>query len=48
VTAVASNRLVFADAALPAAQLATYLLDGEENVFRTECGSKQAAPEDRA
>jgi uncharacterized protein len=37
------GRVVFTDAALPAAQPVTYLLDGEEVVFRTGGGSKLAA-----
>ena len=37
------GRVVFTDAALPAAQPVTYLLDGEEVVFRTAGGSKLAA-----
>lgn len=37
------GRVVFTDAALPAAQPVTYLLDGEEIVFRTGGGSKLAA-----
>jgi nitroimidazol reductase NimA-like FMN-containing flavoprotein (pyridoxamine 5'-phosphate oxidase superfamily) len=37
------GRVVFTDAALPAAQPVTYLLDGEEIVFRTAGGSKLAA-----
>jgi nitroimidazol reductase NimA-like FMN-containing flavoprotein (pyridoxamine 5'-phosphate oxidase superfamily) len=37
------GRVVFTDAALPAAQPVTYLLDDEEIVFRTGGGSKLAA-----
>ncbi|GAA0919093.1 pyridoxamine 5'-phosphate oxidase family protein [Pseudonocardia zijingensis] len=37
------GRVVYTDAALPAAQPVTYLLDGEEVVFRTGGGSKLAA-----
>jgi uncharacterized protein len=37
------GRVVFTDSALPAAQPVTYLLDGEEIVFRTVGGSKVAA-----
>jgi nitroimidazol reductase NimA-like FMN-containing flavoprotein (pyridoxamine 5'-phosphate oxidase superfamily) len=37
------GRVVYTDAALPAAQPVTYLLDGEEVVFRTAGGSKLAA-----
>jgi nitroimidazol reductase NimA-like FMN-containing flavoprotein (pyridoxamine 5'-phosphate oxidase superfamily) len=37
------GRVVFTDAALPAAQPVTYLLDDEEIVFRTSGGSKLAA-----
>jgi nitroimidazol reductase NimA-like FMN-containing flavoprotein (pyridoxamine 5'-phosphate oxidase superfamily) len=37
------GRVVFTDAALPAAQPVTYLLDEEEIVFRTGGGSKLAA-----
>ena len=37
------GRVVFTDAALPAAQPVTYLLDDEEIVFRTRGGSKLAA-----
>jgi nitroimidazol reductase NimA-like FMN-containing flavoprotein (pyridoxamine 5'-phosphate oxidase superfamily) len=37
------GRLVFTDAALPAAHPVTYLLDGEEIVFRTAGGGKLAA-----
>jgi uncharacterized protein len=37
------GRVVFTDAALPAAQPVTYLLDGVEVVFRTGGGSKLAA-----
>jgi nitroimidazol reductase NimA-like FMN-containing flavoprotein (pyridoxamine 5'-phosphate oxidase superfamily) len=37
------GRVVFTDAALPAAQPVNYLLDGEEVVFRTGGGSKLAA-----
>jgi uncharacterized protein len=37
------GRVVFTDAALPAAQPVTYFLDGEEVVFRTGGGSKLAA-----
>lgn len=37
------GRVVFTDAALPAAQPVTYLLDGKEVVFRTGGGSKLAA-----
>jgi uncharacterized protein len=37
------GRVVFTDAALPAAQPVTYLLDGEEVVFRTGDGGKLAA-----
>jgi nitroimidazol reductase NimA-like FMN-containing flavoprotein (pyridoxamine 5'-phosphate oxidase superfamily) len=37
------GRVVFTDSALPAAQPVTYLLDGEEVVFRTGGGSKLAA-----
>ncbi|GAA2558713.1 pyridoxamine 5'-phosphate oxidase family protein [Pseudonocardia hydrocarbonoxydans] len=37
------GRVVFTDAALPAAQPVTYLLDDEEIVFRTAGGSKLAA-----
>jgi uncharacterized protein len=37
------GRVVFTDSALPAAQPVTYLLDGEEIVFRTAGGSKLAA-----
>jgi hypothetical protein len=35
--------VIFTDAALPAAQPVTFLLDGEEVVFRTRNGSKLAA-----
>jgi hypothetical protein len=37
------GRVVFTDSALPAAQPVTYLLDGEEIVFRTGQGTKLAA-----
>jgi hypothetical protein len=37
------GRVVFTDAALPAAQPVTYLLDGEEVLFRTGGGTKLAA-----
>jgi uncharacterized protein len=37
------GRVVFTDAALPAAQPVTYFLDGEEVVFDTDGGSKLAA-----
>ena len=37
------GRVVFTDSALPAAQPVTYLLDGEEVVFRTGGGGKLAA-----
>jgi uncharacterized protein len=37
------GRVVFTDAALPAAQPVTYLLDDEEVVFRTGGGGKLAA-----
>lgn len=37
------GRVVFTDAALPAAQPVTYRLDGEEIVFRTGGGGKLAA-----
>ncbi|HLU58628.1 MAG TPA: pyridoxamine 5'-phosphate oxidase family protein [Pseudonocardia sp.] len=37
------GRVVFTDAAMPAAQPVTYLLDGEEIIFRTAGGSKLAA-----
>jgi nitroimidazol reductase NimA-like FMN-containing flavoprotein (pyridoxamine 5'-phosphate oxidase superfamily) len=37
------GRVVFTDAALPAAHPVTYLLDGEEVVFRTASGGKLAA-----
>jgi uncharacterized protein len=37
------GRVVFTDAALPAAHPVTYLLDGEEVVFRTAGGGKLAA-----
>ncbi|MEJ3653297.1 pyridoxamine 5'-phosphate oxidase family protein [Actinomycetes bacterium KLBMP 9759] len=37
------GRIVFTDAALPAVQPVTYLLDGQEAVFRTRGGSKLAA-----
>lgn len=37
------GRVVFTDAALPAAQPVTYLLDDEEVVFRTGSGAKIAA-----
>jgi nitroimidazol reductase NimA-like FMN-containing flavoprotein (pyridoxamine 5'-phosphate oxidase superfamily) len=37
------GRVVFTDAALPAAQPVTYLLDDEEIVFRTNGGGKLAA-----
>ncbi|QYN39318.1 pyridoxamine 5'-phosphate oxidase family protein [Pseudonocardia sp. DSM 110487] len=37
------GRVVFTDAALPAAQPVTYLLDDEEIVFRTSGGGKLAA-----
>jgi uncharacterized protein len=37
------GRVVFTDAALPAAQPVTYLLDGEEIVFRAAGGDKLAA-----
>jgi hypothetical protein len=37
------GRVVFTDAALPAAQPVTYMLDGEEVIFRTAGGSKLAA-----
>ncbi len=39
----AVGRVVFTDAALPAAQPVNYLLDDEEVVFRTSAGSKLAA-----
>jgi uncharacterized protein len=39
----AIGRIVFTDAALPAAQPVTYLLDEEEIVFRTGGGGKLAA-----
>jgi uncharacterized protein len=39
----AIGRVVFTDAALPAAQPVTYLLDDEEIVFRTGGGGKLAA-----
>jgi uncharacterized protein len=42
------GRVVFTDAALPAAQPVNYLLDGEEVVFRTGVGSKLAAAARRA
>jgi hypothetical protein len=37
------GRVVFTDSALPAAQPVTYLLDGEEVLFRTGGGGKLAA-----
>jgi nitroimidazol reductase NimA-like FMN-containing flavoprotein (pyridoxamine 5'-phosphate oxidase superfamily) len=37
------GRVVFTDAALPAAHPVTYVLDGEEVVFRTAGGGKLAA-----
>jgi hypothetical protein len=37
------GRVIFTEAALPAAQPVAYLLDGEEVVFRTANGSKHAA-----
>ena len=37
------GRVVFTEAALPAAHPVTYLLDGEEIVFRTAGGGKLAA-----
>jgi hypothetical protein len=37
------GRLVFTEGALPAAQPVTYLLDGEEIIFRTADDSKRAA-----
>jgi nitroimidazol reductase NimA-like FMN-containing flavoprotein (pyridoxamine 5'-phosphate oxidase superfamily) len=37
------GRVVFTDAAMPAAHPVTYLLDGEEIVFRTQGGGKLAA-----
>jgi uncharacterized protein len=37
------GRVVFTDAAMPAAQPVTYLLSGEEVLFRTANGSKLAA-----
>jgi nitroimidazol reductase NimA-like FMN-containing flavoprotein (pyridoxamine 5'-phosphate oxidase superfamily) len=37
------GRVVFTDAAMPAAHPVTYLLDGEEVVFRTAGGGKLAA-----
>jgi nitroimidazol reductase NimA-like FMN-containing flavoprotein (pyridoxamine 5'-phosphate oxidase superfamily) len=37
------GRVVFTDAALPAAHPVTYLLDGEEVVFRTAGGGRLAA-----
>lgn len=39
----AVGRVAFTDGALPAVQPVTYLLDGEEIVFRTKNGSKLAA-----
>ena len=39
----AVGRVAFTDGALPAVQPVTYLLDGEEVVFRTKNGSKLAA-----
>ena len=39
----AIGRVVFTERALPAAQPVTFLLDGEEVVFRTAGGSKLAA-----
>jgi uncharacterized protein len=40
---IAIGRVVFTEAALPAAQPVNYLLDGEEVLFRTGAGSKLAA-----
>ena len=37
------GRVVFTDAAMPAAQPVNYVLDGEEIIFRTAGGSKLAA-----
>jgi nitroimidazol reductase NimA-like FMN-containing flavoprotein (pyridoxamine 5'-phosphate oxidase superfamily) len=37
------GRVVFTEAALPAAHPVTYVLDGEEAIFRTEDGGKLAA-----
>jgi uncharacterized protein len=37
------GRVVFTDAALPAAHPVTYLLDGDEVVFRTATGGRLAA-----
>jgi nitroimidazol reductase NimA-like FMN-containing flavoprotein (pyridoxamine 5'-phosphate oxidase superfamily) len=37
------GRVIFTDAAMPAAQPVTFLLDGAEVVFRTRNGSKLAA-----
>jgi hypothetical protein len=37
------GRIVFTEGALPAAQPVTYLLDGDEVIFRTADGSKLAA-----
>lgn len=37
------GRIVFVDAALPAIQPVTFLLDGEEIIFRTANGAKLAA-----
>jgi uncharacterized protein len=36
---VGVGRVVFTDAAMPAAAPVTYLVDGEEVVFRAHCGS---------
>ncbi len=40
---IAIGRVVFTEAALPAAQPVNYLLDGEEVLFRAGAGSKLAA-----
>ncbi|MHA6794282.1 pyridoxamine 5'-phosphate oxidase family protein [Pseudonocardia bannensis] len=42
------GRVVFTDAALPAAQPVNYVLDGEEILFRTAGGTKLAAVARRA
>jgi uncharacterized protein len=42
------GRVVYTDAAMPAAQPVNYLLDGQEVVFRTGGGSKLAAATRRA
>ncbi|WP_214369164.1 pyridoxamine 5'-phosphate oxidase family protein [Pseudonocardia sp. H11422] len=42
------GRVVFTDAAMPAAQPVNYVLDGEEIIFRTAGGSKLAAATRRA